>query len=274
MSYFDNPSLNLTFMFPDVYPSNVSILGHDIVRGSISIKKNLLSGLNSASSRATLSLAGDTDVIKNIIRTEGDIKAILSNGTETLFTGYISTKHSWSVNADGEQIFKITIEDVGTRLLGTVFVESGQHFFDTQANEVIEVVTEKAGVVLAKTIPSLTTKVTCLVEEGTTCQDILKNLLYELGYVYYFDNYGEMNLYKIDCTSTVGLRVANSANLVLKEDNAISLTKNIRKYNGVRASYERFAQAENYLVYRNTTGQDVNGGHPYCYMELKAGECF
>lgn len=274
MSYFDNPSLNLTFMFPDVNPSNVSILGHDIVRGSISLKKNLLSGLESASSRATLSLTGDTDVIKNIIRTEGDIKAVLSNGTETLFTGYISTKHSWSVNADGEQTFNITIEDVGTRLLDTVFVESGQHFFDTQANEVIEAVTEKAGVKLAQTIPSLTTKVTCLVEEGTTCKDILKNLLYELGYVYYFDNYGEMNLYKIDCTSTVGLRVANSENLVLKEDNAISLTKNIRKYNGVRASYERFAQAENYLVYRNTTGQDTSGGHPYCYMELKAGECF
>ena len=52
----------------------------------------------------------------------------------------------------------------------------------------------------------------------------------------------------------------------------VSLSKKLRTYSGARVAYTELASADNYLVYRNTTGQDSE--HPYCNLELQAGEYF
>ena len=271
--YFNNPILELTFVGADIEGAETQIIDSQaIVKGSISVNKRLLSDLKSASDTVSLALMYGLTTIEDIIKTESDIKAVLKEGDDVLFTGYVSTNFDWSVNSYGEDEFEITLEDVGTRLLRNLFNSRGEHFFNTSPNVVIEEVCEKAGITVSPNIPAINTTVTCSVKEGTKCKDILDQLVYELNYAYYFDRYGHLNLYKIDCESLDNIPIVNSQNLAVLDQECISLSKEIQQYRSARVSYNTLASADNYLIYRNTTDQSED--YPYCNMELKAGQAF
>ena len=113
--YFNNPTLELTFVGADIEGPETQIIDSNaIVKGSISVNKRLLSDLKSSSDTVELSLMYGLTTIEDIIRTESDIKAILKDGEDIIFTGYVSTNFDWSVNSYGEDEFEITLEDVGT----------------------------------------------------------------------------------------------------------------------------------------------------------------
>ena len=271
--YFNNPILELTFVGADIEGAETQIIDSQaIVKGSISVNKRLLSDLKSASDTVSLALMYGLTTIEDIIKTESDIKAVLKEGDDVLFTGYVSTNFDWSVNSYGEDEFEITLEDVGTRLLRNLFNSRGEHFFNTSPNVVIEEVCEKAGITVSPNIPTINTTVTCSVKEGTKCKDILDQLVYELNYAYYFDRYGHLNLYKIDCESLDNIPIVNSQNLAVLDQECISLSKEIQQYRSARVSYNALASTNNYLIYRNTTDQSED--YPYCNMELKAGQAF
>ena len=119
--YFNNPILELTFVGADIEGPGTQIIDSQaIVKGSISVNKRLLSDLKSASDTVSLALMYGLTTIEDIIKTESDIKAVLKEGDDVLFTGYVSTNFDWSVNSYGEDEFEITLEDVGTRLLQNV----------------------------------------------------------------------------------------------------------------------------------------------------------
>ena len=270
-----NPSLILTFTAADLeagHESVQTVTGDDLLTRSISIEHRLLDGLKPSSDKAQLSIRKGAAVTEDIIRTEGDIHAVLMDGSTTLFTGYVSTNFSWSVTDYGEETLSITIEDVGTRLLEKSFITEGFHLFQCEAYKAVEAIAEKAGITISPDSQKPTTAVVRSVEGDESCKDLLAELLYEIGYVYAFDEYGEMYLHKVSVSSLSGIPTVDSSSLVSVGGTAVSLKKKIRQYRTARVTFQRLGEADDYLVYRDTTGQ--GDGHPYCYHELKGLEHF
>lgn len=270
-----NPSLILTFMGGDLPSghSTTQTVGYEyIINRSVTINEQLLNGLKSASNQITLHIARDCASVEDIIATDGDIKATLKDGATTLFTGFISTNFSWKVTTHGEQALAITLEDTSVRLLAKPFIETGYHLFDCSVSAAAEAICEAAGITISSSAVTINDSVFKVVDASQTCRDILDQMLYEAGYVYYCDNLGEMRFFKIDCTSTSGAPIIDKTKLYYQNGQAVSLTKKIRQYRSVRLAYKEIGTAENYLVYRNTTEADEE--HPFCNLPLKAGEHF
>lgn len=271
----DSPFLRLTFLSDDLKEGHLSeqtIDKNGIVSRSVSIEYQLLSGLESSSNQAHVSILGTLPVVEDIISTEGDIKAVLMDGERILFTGFLSSSFSWSLTDYGEKCISLTIEDIGTRKLEMPFIEDGVHLFDSNARIVVERVAEKTGITIAATFPPFETEIFRLIDAGETCKDILTTLCYELGYAYYFKSTGELDAYKIECKSTDDVPLIDRDKLYSVGGTAITLQKRLKKYSGARVSYKALGRAENYLIYRNTTGK--GDGHPYCCLPLDAGATF
>lgn len=267
-----NPKLILTFMGGDVAVSIQEITSEYILKESISETFQLFSALKSSSRQMSLSLKRNTPAIEHIIATESDIKAELYDGSTAVFTGYLSTNYSWSVNHAGESNLSLTIEDVGTRLLGKAFIKNGSHLFKCTASAAIEVIAEKAGVTLSSNIPTIDTEIVKVVSEGEKCKDILSTMLYEVGYVYYFENDGKMNLFSFLNLGKSEDATLDGTKLIVKSGSGITLNKTIRQYNSSKIRYTELGTASHYLVYRNTTDKDDS--HPYCNLVLQGGEAF
>ena len=275
MSIIHSPSLTLTFLGGDLEAGHqaVQTIGKEhIVRRTITFHQELMNGLRSASNQVDLLLDKDCPSIEDIIATEGDIKAVLKDGTETLFTGYLSTNFSWAVTESGKQALEITLEDIGTRLLGKAFITRGHHLFNCSASEAIRTICSAAGVSMSASCLPLLDTITKEVDSDTSCRELLDQLVYELGHVYHFDELGQLRLFKVDCTSTEDIPVLDRDDLVVVGGKAITLSKKIRQYKSARVSFTRLGTASDYLVYRNTTGR--GDGHPYCYLKLEGGGHF
>lgn len=267
-----DPRLILTFEDTDITDSVQELDTRHFVRGSVRFSFRLLDGLKSSSDQVALQLVRDCPSIADIISTDKDVHAVLMDGQTTLFTGFLSTNHSWVLTEHGEQAFNVTLEGVGTRLLTRPFISTGHHLFDCTADAAIRAICAAVGITVSPSIPFLHYMVLKVVEPSESCRDILTQMLYELGYVYFFDNLGRLNLFKIDCTSVSGIRTLDGDDLVCASGRAVSLSKGIRQYDSARIVFSEIGRAVDYLVYRNITGQD--GSHPYCNMEIPAGGHF
>lgn len=275
MEKLNNPTLYLTFLENDIqfnHELNQVINSNNIVFPSLSFKYQLLNGLKSSSNQISLQLYKTCSSIEDIIVTNGDIKAVLKDGSKTIFTGYLSSNYNWSITSTGESVLNLTIEDVGTKLLVKSFIEDGEYLINSSAYMAIYEICTVAGVLIAQDCEMILDIVTTKVESDTTCKELLEQLLYELGYVYYFNEYGNLLVYKIECTSTENLRVIDKDYLYCVGNSAINIKKDIRKYNGAKVTYTRLGTSDNYLIYRNTTGKDDS--HPYCYFSLNPNEHF
>ena len=267
-----DPSLILEFLGNDLEPghSTTQTLGDtELVRGSFQFKEQRLNGLKSSSDQVTLQIRARCSSTEDIIATDGDIKAVLKDGDTPLFTGYVSTRFSWSVTANGEQAINITLESVGTRLFDNAFIETGKHFFDCSASAAIYTVLAPLGISIRSGDERLVLQnVKKVVEAGETCRQILDQLLYECNAVYYFNAVGEFCIWQITADTT-GAQTYDSDNLMMVGKKVVSLSKQLRTYKGARVAYDELAQASNYLIYRNTTGQ--GSGVPYCNLVLAPG---
>ena len=271
----NNPSLVLTFLgddLPSGHSASQTISNEYIVNYSVSFSYQLMSNLKSSSNQVALQISKDCSATEDIIATDGDILATLKDGYTVLFTGFISTNFSWKVTQHGEQALSITLEDKSVRLLTKSFIATGHHLFDCEAHLAIEAVCAAAGISISMLAITITDHITKVVDSGMTCKDILDQMLYELGYVYYCDNLGELRFWKVDCTSVTGIPVLDKTKLYVSSGTAVQLSKKIRQYRSVRITYNELGSADNYLVYRNTTGQSEDV--PYCKIELQPGEHF
>ena len=272
-----NPSLVLTFTgdgLPSGHPSEQRVSNDQIVRRSIRISQQLLDNLKSSSNQVTLQIARNCPSTEDIISTDHDIHAVLKDGDDVLFTGFVSTSFSWSVTNSGEQALNITLEDMGTRLFSRPFIESGHVLLDCTCSTAVSSICQAAGVAVSPLCPTVSDRIFKVVEGGQSCREILSQMLYELGHVYRFDNLGELMLFKIDVQSVAmqNLQTLDGNTLKAVGNKAISLSKSIRQYRNARVTYTELATVRNYLVYRNTTGKDDS--HQYCNFTLGPGEHF
>lgn len=266
------PKLVLSFEDTNIQEAEQELDARHIVKGSVRLRFQMLDGLRSSSDQISLQLVRDCPSIADIIGTDKNVHAVLMDGQSTLFTGYLSTNHSWVLTEHGEQSFSITMEGVGTRVLTRSFISTGHHLFDCTADAAIRAVCNAVGIAVSPEMPFLHYMVFKVVEASESCRDILSQMLYELGYAYYFDNLGRLDLFKIDCSSVSGVRTLDGDDLVCSSGKAVSLSKSIRRYGCSRITFAEIGRASDYLVYRNITGQD--GTHPCCNMEIPAGGHF
>lgn len=270
-----SPKLTLTFLGNDLPAGRSASQVVDdsyIIKSSITRDTVLLNGLKSASNQIRMAISKDCSSVADIVATDGDIKAVLTDGLTTLFTGYISTSFAWKVTQNGEQALQITLEDVTSRLLNKPFIQTGYHLFNASAADAIGDICDAAGITISSSAVAITDMITFVAEAGATCRELLDQMLYELGYVYYCDNLGELRFFKVDVTSLSNLPTIDKDDLYEKNGQVINLSKKIRQYRSVRMTYTTLGTASDYLVYRNTTGAD--DAHPYCNMELQSGEHF
>lgn len=193
--------------------------------------------------------AGADKLKKNADRSFESIGPILKNAItdavstastvidNILFTGYLSTNYSWTITASGEQAISVMLEDVGTRLLGKAFIASGNHLFNCSATDAISAICAAAGITVSQDCIQIPSVITKTVDSSKTCKDILEQLVYELGYAYYFDNLGQLRLFKIDCTTTDGIPTLDGTSLCVSGGKAITLSKKIRSYRSARIAH-------------------------------------
>lgn len=270
-----NPVLALYFVGDDLQSGHqmMQIVTREfIVNHSVVVRYQLLNGLKSSSNQATIQVIRDCPSIEDIIATDGDVRAVLSDDSGTLFTGYLSTNWSWSVSSSGEKSMNLTIEDVGTRLLGKPFIRSGYHLFNCTVTSAIHAICSAAGVTVSSSCPEIPIVITETVDSSKSCREILEQMLYEVGYVYYFNNLGQFMVWRIDCTSTEGAPVLDGDDLYVVNGKAISLSKKIRQYRSSKVSFSELGNASEILVYRNTTGKDET--HQYCNFNIESGGHF
>ena len=265
------PRLVLTFLDTS---TTTTVTTTDIVFHEIKFEYQLLNGFSPSSNKVSLQLKQGAAAIHSILATEGDVKAVLYDNTSVLFTGYLSDNHNWVINSYGEQAFNITIEDVGTKLLGKAFLSSDapslytlKGYVNSGNNSVVSQICSRAGITLANNQPSITGEVCANVDKNLTCRDLLTSVLLESGYTYYFNSNGQLCLFKIDCSSTSGVPVINGSNLYVVNNTAIALNKKAKQYKQVNVSYDEYETRTGVLVYKDVSGQDTD--HPDCNFVIK-----
>ena len=273
----------LTFSFFKTTTETDSVNEYEIVKNSFSFKEQLLNGLESSSNMVTLKLKRGCSVIEKILNYQVDTKVVLRDGSTKLFTGYLSDNYTWKVNTDGEQEFQITIEDIGTKLLGKAFLTmSAPSLYNLNGkvfsgqNNILQQICDRAGITIKSgqlaPEPSgheITTEINANIDKNMTCKELLGGILLECGYAYYFDENGELCLYKIDCESVTGIPELDKDNLWVVNGNAITLTKKVRQYKQVNVSYDEYERRTGVLVYKDITGQDADQGYPDCHITIK-----
>lgn len=270
-----DPKLYLIFEgddLPEGHSASQTVEGSYIINRSIGGKWQLLSGLKSSSDQITLRLARGCPTIEDLFATEGNIHAVLKDGQTAVFAGYVSTNLKWGVTEHGKEVLSITLEGVGTRLLQAPFIESGKHYFRCTANEAVYAIVNPLGIEIRTGDESkLPQNVSKDVDAGTTCRQLLDELFYECNAVYWFDENGRLCISTIN-PSTEDAPVYDSEDLYTHSGRAVQVSKALRSYKGARVRYTVLGEADNYLVYRNTTGQD--SAHPYCNFPLQPGQFF
>lgn len=239
-----------------------------IVKDSISFRQELMNGLKSSSNMVTLQVLGKCPVVKSVIAEDSDIKACLTDGDVTLFTGYLSTNWNWSVTHTGAEAVNFTLEDTGTRLLTKEFIETGAHLFDCTVHDAVKAICEKAGITISPDCLMIPQRIIKTVKGGETCKDLLSQMLYEAGYVYHFDSFGRLLVHALNVEVTKDIPQINGDSIL----DSVSVKKSAREYRQARVSYKSTATASDVLIYRNTTGQD--DAHPFCNMSLAAESVF
>ena len=267
-----NPKIELFFMTTTPEHGRSQTIGSDfLVKGSVAITYQLLNGLKPASNRAQVSVISGCTAIEDVISYEGNIGATLSDDEGTWFTGFLSTDWQWRVTATGVQAISLTIEDIGTRLLKKSFIQTGSHLFRCTAKKMFDSVCEAAGVTVSPLCIQAPGNVVRVAEAGETCADLLSQMLYELGSVYFFDSAGELRLFNVKCSDTPKETV-DSTRLCGSSSGGVSVRKSIRKQTNVKVRFTELGTRTDTLVYRNITGQDVT--HPYCNFDLLPGAKF
>lgn len=259
-----NPNLTLTFGsdLETGHSSIQTITSSWIDRYSIIIDRQLLNGLRSSSDLVKLTIKKGCTSIEDILSTEEDIKAVLKDGNETLFTGYVSTNYSYGVNSWGEKDIQLTIESVGTRLLSAEFIKEGYFLFNGTFENAVRTICTKAGINVSDDASFPTANVHHEVSGGDSCRDLLDQVCYEIGVAYRFDSIGELTLFPIDVTTLSGAVEIGSGSLYQSSQaDAITITKKARQYKGAAISYKEHKTKDNVTVFKATNIEMPGGSY-------------
>lgn len=258
-----HPSLSLYFVSTGTTKTTTSL-----VQNSINITKQLYNDLHSSSNSCSLQLRADnTTIIEDIIKDDSDIKATLTDGNTTLFTGILSNEHAWRVSTTGEDVFQLKIEDIGTRYLNKPLVDDDDTCIRDTLQNVIGSIATRCSISTVTFDSTVTTAIkekilVNKVSSSTTCKDALDTICYEFGLVYYFNESGNLVIKKTGdldgSPSTTIATTGDYAHYLYESDKVgVDLTRKSRQYSQARVQYSTISDSTNivpiYAVTENIT---------------------
>lgn len=255
----------------DIWNNDYFYTIDDIVK-NISVDENLTTNLESSSLIWKVTLPSDCQDSLAIIQKD-DLHAKLYDGATVFFTGWVSTNFSYVIDTHGQQAVQITLEDNGTHLLKTPYVKdqsvdiSGKFSSMTTGDlGVVQDICDTCGITCVSNIMTDNTEVKAIADAGETCESLLKSVCKEMGYVYLFNELGQLYLKPL---STDTLPTGNTI-----YDNSIydsiNLTRRARTYRGSRIKWNELGTKTGCLIYRVIEGQSTI--YPNCHVEVHTGD--
>lgn len=270
-----NPYLRLTFT-----EDNSNTKTSSIQLDSIQMSEQLLNDdLSSSSNTVQLNLVPDeTTLIDDILGTDRDIKAKLYDGDPDepdaipLFTGYVSDSFSWAINQSGEDVFQLRLEDVGSRVLNKSWSNEEDVMVRMTLQNLVTEIATKAGNAFTVTWDSSVSSsiksslVINRFDGSKTIQDIMDEVCFEFGLVYYFNADGNMVIRTMDITSNASYDIYSTGNhtylLYTENGNAITFSRKARQYSQAKVKFSTLEDSTNEIpIFDVTDTVQVQSGH-------------
>lgn len=191
---YSDPKVRFTFS------DGTTITANNVVKDSIAIRQQSLSGLDSSSDTVYLELAplpmydSDHNITLNgmIMSQNSDIKAEILDGETLLYTGYVSNNRAWSLSQRGSDNLKINLESVGVRRFKVPCTER-LRVYSGKVSEVVGYVAGIAMVDVSENAEVIDKEVYVRLDPKVTCDNLLNDILKEYGYYYFFESDGKLN---------------------------------------------------------------------------------
>lgn len=246
-----HPTLSLYFVSTGLTKTTTYL-----VQDSINITKQLYNDLHSSSNSCSLQIRSDSSaLIEDIIKDDSDIKATLTDGATTLFTGILSNEHTWRVSTTGEDVFQVKIEDIGTRYLNKPLVDDDDTCIRDTLQNVINSIATRCSISAVTFDSSVTSAIKNKelinkVSSSMTCKDALDAICYEFGLVYYFNESGVLVIKKTGALNgSPSTTIATTGDYAhyLYEDNkvGVDLTRKSRQYSQAKVQYSTISDSVN-----------------------------
>lgn len=174
-----------------------------------------------------------------------DVIAVVKDGQNTVFTGLINTDLSWTDSGNPSPIeqFSVTIQDYTS--LFDKKTESEIGLVNTTVSAIVSKVCLDCNVTIARNQIAPVTEVRAfIIDEGKSYKDALNNLLFQYGYSYTFNDYGEFVYFDYKT-------IPQNPETLDDEDiiTGAKFSRLNRKYSGAKVTYNSLTKKTNELVY-------------------------
>jgi hypothetical protein len=273
-----NPSITFT-----INSSEYPIPSAALIKDSVEIQTSLHNELEPTTNKASFLLNRGAAIIPLILAATDNIKVNIEDDGSALFTGYLTDSYTWSITSRGEAPIALSAEDPGIKLLKKSWVSTNAVYTfrdsikvcdssDTE-NSLIHIVALLAGCEVSPSIHTITSTVALEIQDKDykTYWDVLEGILFEFGYVFFFNPSGFLTLYKIATEAIATLGTIDADNLVCVSGNAIETKKKLRQYKQVKVSWDEYTTLESEKIYEDITGATDTYS---CNIELAADEYY
>lgn len=170
---------------------------------SVKRTTTLFNEMNPTLNKLEFRLVFDATLFGRLIATKEAVATVLRNGSAH-FTGALSPNYSTAIR-DGSKFINLIIEDYGVSKLGqtitSLLAYSTYSVCDpaSPSTSLVHALTTAAGVALAGSPPTISSSIPLLVvlpDDKATYATLLTQILFEYGYVYFFNPDGTLSLVK------------------------------------------------------------------------------
>lgn len=259
------------------------------------VEKHMYKSLKPVTDICRFKIKYDQLILSKLLLATYDIEAIITKNGQPYFKGVVKPSYTMKSKARVEWV-EVQLDDNGFKLDKSVnedFVLTNVYLCNYQVvssatengtkNSLVHYLLYKAGYdssafdypILAthnsspiylsffthlKNEPNTDNKALSKVPYGGSYKELLTNILFQYGYVYYFDEAGRMRLFNFRDTNVVATKTVNNTNLI----DTLTVQKNEPTYDAVEISWYGKEDVKDVQLY----GFDIDN------LEVKAGEYF
>ncbi|AFG37626.1 hypothetical protein [Spirochaeta africana] len=242
---------------------------YEILKNSFSIETILHNNLQPTVNRLKMQVkTGSTTLNKLIANTVETLVYIERNGFP-YFYGQIRNTYQLEMKARDRN--SVDIEAVDRAYLFKKVISETVFHLDATVTEILEDLLAKAGLTPADyptdTITDVVAVFSVRRSDRTTFEDVITDLLFEHGYIYYFDGTGSMQLTRFVVDDTTTTQVFNDSNIYRSN----ALQKKDQDHDSVEISYPLIRHETQIPVF-----EDTSGGNEYyrAFISLAPGEWY
>jgi hypothetical protein len=198
---------------------------------------------------------------------ESDVSVSILDGSTPYFYGFLTDNYSFNVLQTGAGPIKLQVEDPGIKKLKKAITSNNSVYTDLtgkdvckptdMTNSAVHILAALAGV----TVDSSITAIDRPLENAVFCDDekpeywtILKDILFEYGYIFYFQRDGKLNLYDLVratiSTSNVLTSSGSGKNIIERPE----IKRKRREYKQVEVKWQSIKTIPTGVIFSDTTG--------------------